>query len=73
MQIAAIITGTIILESLFSVPGMGGLLFWAFMTGEIYVVNSVILIFGLLILLGGFISDLILIALDPRSKIEKQH
>ena len=72
MQLATIVTGSIIIESLFTFPGIGELFFSAFSRNDIDVVSSSVLVFGLLILLGAFISDILLISLDPRIKIEEQ-
>ena len=71
IQLATIITGSIIIESIFIFPGIGDLFYSAFARSDLDVVSSSILVFGILILLGAFISDILLIALDPRIKIEE--
>ena len=71
MQIAAVVTGSIIIESIFNFPGLGELFFSAFAGTDTALINSLILVFGLLILLGGFISDVLLMAVDPRIKIKE--
>jgi len=69
MQIAAVITGSIIIEIVFSFPGIGNMFFTAFFEGDTGLVNFIILIFGALILLGSFISDILILALDSRIEI----
>jgi len=71
IQMAAIVTGSIIIEMIFAFPGMGGLLFWAFQFNDVTLVGVLILIIGLVILVGAFISDIILMILNPQTKIEE--
>jgi len=71
IQLTTIVTSTIIIESIFNIPGIGELFLSAFAGNDTDLVNSLILVFGLIILLGSFISDVILMALDPRVKIEE--
>ena len=71
MQLAAVITSSIIIESIFIFPGIGGLFLAAFFGNDIDLVSASVLVFGLLILLGAFIADILLIALDPRIKVDE--
>ena len=71
IQLTTIVTSTIIIESIFNIPGIGDMFFSAFAGNDTDLINTLILVFGLIILLGSFISDIILMALDPRIKIEE--
>jgi len=71
IQLAALVSGSIFIEQIFSFPGLGNLFFLAFTWGATDLVSALVLVFGLLILFGAFISDMLLIALDPRIKIEE--
>jgi len=66
MQISAIVGGSIIIESLFAFPGLGGELFWAIISGDLSLASAAIFIFGLIIILGAFISDIVLLILNPK-------
>jgi len=71
LQLTTIVTSTIIIESIFNIPGIGELFFSAFAGNDTDLINSLILVFGLIVLLGSFISDVILMAIDPRIKMEE--
>jgi len=66
MQISAVIGGSIIIESIFAFPGLGGGFLWAVLRGDLNLAAASIFILGLIILLGAFISDLMLLILNPR-------
>ena len=71
IQISIILTGTIIIESIFSFPGLGEMFLTAFFGMDTDLLKSIVLVFGSLILLGAFISDVLLMAIDPRVKIDE--
>ena len=66
MQISTIVAGSIIIESIFAFPGLGGELFWAVMAADLSLASATIFIFGIIIILGAFISDIVLLILNPR-------
>jgi len=69
-QLMAIISGSIIIEGIFTFPGIGGLFFIAFFEGDSNVVKALVLVLALIIIMATFMSDILLMALDPRVKIE---
>lgn len=73
--IPAALSGAIAIELIFSIPGMGSLIFSAMHTRDYPMVMAVMLIIGTAALIGSGLSDLILMFLDPRiraSKIESE-
>lgn len=62
--------GSIIIESIFSIPGMGQLGFEAVLSRDYPVIMAITAISGLLTLIGLLISDVLYAALDPRIKLE---
>ena len=66
MQISAVIGGSIIVESIFAFPGLGGEFFWALLSGDLSLASASIFILGLIVILGAFISDLMILILNPR-------
>lgn len=65
------ITGSIYIESLYSIPGMGGLLVDAIQRQDNAVVQGLVLIFSSLGIIGLFLGDLAMALVDPRIKLGK--
>nr|WP_106780202.1 ABC transporter permease [Lysinibacillus timonensis] len=63
------ITGSIYIESLYSVPGMGGLLVDAIQRQDNAVVQGLVLIFSSLGIIGLFLGDIAMAIVDPRIKL----
>jgi peptide/nickel transport system permease protein len=61
-----LIGGTVIVESVFAVPGLGSLLVSSIFTRDHMVVLGVALTFALATVLVNFIVDVVTVALDPR-------
>ena len=66
LQFAALITGVIVIENIFVIPGLGRLLLTAVLGREVIVVQSVMLVIMLMILALNLATDLLYGALDPR-------
>ena len=62
--------GSVIIESIFSIPGMGQLSFEAVLSRDYPVIMAIAAISALLTLVGLLLSDLLYAALDPRIKLE---
>ncbi|MGC9964088.1 MAG: ABC transporter permease [Syntrophobacteraceae bacterium] len=62
--------GSVIIESIFSVPGMGQLGFEAVLSRDYPVIMAITAISAFLTLAGLLISDILYAALDPRIKLE---
>ncbi len=62
--------GSVIIESIFSVPGMGQLGFESVLSRDYPVIMAITAISALLTLIGLLISDILYAALDPRIKLE---
>jgi len=62
--------GSVIIESIFSIPGMGQLGFEAVLSRDYPVIMAITAISALLTLVGLLLSDLLYAALDPRIKLE---
>lgn len=66
------ISGSIYIESLYSIPGMGGLLVDAIQRQDNPLVQTLVLIFSTLGIFGLFLGDILMAVFDPRIKLEKQ-
>ncbi len=65
------IVGSIYIESLYSIPGMGGLLVDAIQVQDNTVVQALVLIFSALGIIGLLIGDILMVLIDPRISLEK--
>ena len=62
--------GSVIIESIFSIPGMGHLSFEAVLSRDYPVIMAIVTISAMLTLVGLLLSDILYAALDPRIKLE---
>lgn len=63
------ISGSIYIESLYSIPGMGGLLVVAIQRQDNPLVQSLVLIYSAISILGLFVGDIMMAIMDPRIKL----
>lgn len=66
------IVGSIYIESLYSIPGMGGLLVDTIQRQDNPLVQTLVLIYSSLGIIGLFLGDILMAAFDPRIKLDKQ-
>ena len=66
LQLTVMVSGTVVLESIFVVPGMGRYLLEAISYRDYPIVQAVILIFAVLIVVSNLAVDVIYAWLDPR-------
>jgi peptide/nickel transport system permease protein len=66
MDIGMFLTGTIFIESVFSLPGLGGLLRTSIQTRDLPVILGVVMFTTTAILLLNLVVDLLYAAIDPR-------
>lgn len=69
-QVALIISGAVLVESVFSYPGMGRLLMTSILGRDFTVMIAIILLFGSATIIGSFLSDVVMMLVDPRIEIE---
>ncbi|MGB6220909.1 ABC transporter permease [Haloferula sp.] len=63
---AGIISGSLVIESVFALPGLGTHFIKAIETGDEPVLTGIVLLFGILIILANFATDLLAFWLNPR-------
>ncbi|MCD9154502.1 ABC transporter permease [Aeromicrobium duanguangcaii] len=66
LQVGSILGGTVILESIFSIPGMGSLIFDAVQQRDYPVVLGCVIVYGGLFILVNLIVDVLYAIVDPR-------
>lgn len=69
LSVGRLLGGTVIVESIFSIPGMGTALVTAIGGRDYPIVQSLILVFAVLFILVNFLTDLLYTRLDPRLRL----
>jgi peptide/nickel transport system permease protein len=69
LMIPALIGGSVIIESIFSWPGMGRMAYEAILARDYPVILTVNFISAVLVLVGTFVSDLLYMLVDPRIRL----
>lgn len=72
LQLGNLLAGTIVIESVFVIPGLGQLLLSAVNGREVIVVQSVVLVILLIILVMNFLLDIAYGLLDPRIRDKRK-
>ena len=68
LQFGNLITGAIVVENVFVLPGIGRLIFQAIANRDLIVVRDVVLFLAVLVLLINLVVDLLYVWVDPRMK-----
>lgn len=68
LQFANLLTGAIVVEKVFALPGLGLLVFQAIANRDLAVVQNVVMLFAGAVIAINFAVDLLLVAVDPRLK-----
>lgn len=66
LLLIGLLTGTVFVESVFAIPGLGGLLVTAINNSDIPVIQGIVLIVALWIILANIAIDLLYAVVDPR-------
>jgi len=70
INLAYLISGTVIVETVFGIPGVGSLLIDSVSTRDYPVVQGVTLVFAVLVVAINLLTDLVHASLDPRVVLE---
>ena len=70
MTIADIVANSIILEQVFSIPGMGNLLITSISNRDYPVVQGILVLIAALIIIINFVVDLLYGRIDPRIRVK---
>jgi peptide/nickel transport system permease protein len=70
MELPGLIGGTIIIEQIFTLPGMGQLVFQSIEARDTFVIMGVVTISAVITLLGYLAADIVYVLVDPRIRFE---
>jgi len=68
LQFANLLTGTIVVEQVFSLPGLGRLIFQAIANRDLVVVRNVVMLLAAAVIVINFVVDVLYAVIDPRLK-----
>jgi peptide/nickel transport system permease protein len=66
LQFSFLLAGTIIIENVFALPGLGSLLFQAIGQRDLVLVQDLVLLFAAVVIVINFLVDLVNAMIDPR-------
>jgi peptide/nickel transport system permease protein len=66
LQFSFLLAGTIVVENVFSLPGLGRLVFQAISNRDLVVVKNVVMLLATMVIVVNFAVDLAYRILDPR-------
>jgi len=69
LQFANLLTGTVVIENVFTLPGVGRLVFQAIANRDLIVVQNVVMGMAATVIAINFAVDLLYVAIDPRLKV----
>ena len=70
IRIASMLGGTVVLEEVFSLPGLGSMLVSGILSRDYSVVQAVVLFFAAVVLVVNLITDILYSVLDPQVKLQ---
>ena len=70
--VAYLMTGSFVIESIFSIPGLGGEFVTSVTNRDYPLIMALTIFFGAFIIFTNLVSDLLTAMIDPRIKLEKR-
>ena len=70
MYIASLVTGAILVETVFAWPGIGRLSYRAILNQDYPVIQGVVLTTAVLVILANFVADILYAYIDPRIRLK---
>jgi peptide/nickel transport system permease protein len=68
LQFANLLTGTVVIENVFALPGIGRLVFQAIANRDLIVVRNVVMLLAAAVIVINLLVDLATVVIDPRLK-----
>ncbi|HSN31765.1 MAG TPA: ABC transporter permease [Ideonella sp.] len=68
LQFASLLAGTVVIENVFYLPGIGRLVFQAIANRDLVVVRNVVMLLAAFVIVVNFVVDVLYAAIDPRLK-----
>ncbi|ARJ51979.1 nickel ABC transporter permease [Staphylococcus lutrae] len=72
LSIGSLIGGTVVIENVFGIPGLGQFLVDSIRARDYPVIQGIVLMLGLMVVLANLASDAIVLLLDPKQRYMRQ-
>lgn len=72
LQLAGVLVGAIVIESVFALPGLGTLLLSSVAQRDLAIVQSIVMILATMVLVINAVVDLLYVWIDPRLRTEQE-
>lgn len=69
IELAALVGGTVVIEAVFAIPGVGSLLLTGIRSSDYPIIQATVLLIGAVYVLINFIVDLVYPLIDPRVRV----
>jgi peptide/nickel transport system permease protein len=69
LQFANLLAGTVIVESVFSLPGLGRLIFQAILNRDLVIVRNIVMLLAAAVIVINFVVDVLYAVIDPRLRV----
>jgi peptide/nickel transport system permease protein len=66
-----IVSGGTVIAIVLNLPTVGPLLYGALISQDMYLAGSIVMVLSLLVVIGTFVSDILLVVVDPRIRFER--
>ena len=66
LQFANLLAGTIVVENVFFLPGLGRLIFQSIANRDLVVVRNCVMLLATMVIVVNFVVDVLYAAIDPR-------
>ena len=66
-----LVSGSIIVSIVLSLPTVGPLLLKALLAQDMFLAGTIVLLLGVMTVIGTLISDILLVWIDPRIRLEE--
>jgi peptide/nickel transport system permease protein len=70
INVGFLISGTVVVENVFQIPGLGSLLVQSVLNRDYPVVQALVVIFGVAVIVINLLADLTYAIVDPRVRLE---
>jgi peptide/nickel transport system permease protein len=70
VNISFLVGGTVVVEKIFALPGIGNLMLGAILARDFPVVQAVTLVFAVMVVIVNLVTDLLYSVLDPRVRFD---
>jgi peptide/nickel transport system permease protein len=66
LQFANLVAGTVVIENVFYLPGLGRLIFQSIANRDLIVVRNSVMLLAVMVVVINFVVDLLYAVIDPR-------